>query len=121
MGMDKSRLGITLKTLLVTYILTGILLVVLALALYKFRLKENQIRLGVNLVYVVTCLVGGVIMGKSIRQRRFFWGLLLGLVYFGVLLGVSFLLNKGLNGTLDQILTTMAICAASGTVGGMLS
>ena len=112
--MEKSKLQATLKTLLISYILTGILLVVLAFALYKFRLKEGQIRIGVNAVYIITCLVGGLIMGKSIRQRRFFWGLTLGLVYFLVLLAVSFLLNKGLNGTMNQILTTMAICAASG-------
>ena len=110
--MEKSKLQATLKTLLISYILTGILLVVLAFALYKFRLKEGQIRIGVNAVYIITCLIGGLIMGKSIRQRRFFWGLLL---------AVSFLLNKGLNGTMNQILTTMAICAASGTIGGMIS
>ena len=35
-----------------------------------------------------------MIMGKSIRQRRFFWGLVLGIVYFLVLLAVSYLLNS---------------------------
>lgn len=119
--MEKSKLKVTLRNLLITYILTGILLVVLALALYKFRLKEAQIRLGVNGVYIVTCLFGGLLMGKSLRQRRFFWGLLLGVIYFLILLGVSFLLNKGLNGTPNQILTTLAICAASGSLGGMIS
>ncbi len=119
--MEKSKLQVTLRNLLITYILTGILLVVLALALYKFRLKEGQIRLGVNAVYIIACLFGGVLMGKSIRHRRFFWGLLLGLLYFLVLFAVSFLLNKGLNGSMNQLLTTMAICAVSGTAGGMLS
>lgn len=53
--MEKSKLQATLKTLLISYILTGILLVVLAFALYKFRLKEGQIRIGVNAVYIITC------------------------------------------------------------------
>lgn len=119
--MEKSKLGVTLKTLLISYILTGILLVILAFALYKFHLREGQIHIGVNAVYIITCLIGGLIMGKSIRQRRFFWGLVLGLVYFLVLLAVSWLLNRGLNGSLNQVLITMAVCAASGTVGGMIS
>lgn len=119
--MEKSKLQVTLRNLLITYILTGILLVVLSFALYKFRLKEGEIRLGVNVIYIITCLIGGVLMGKSLRHRRFFWGLLLGLLYFLVLLAVSFLLNKGLNGSMNQLLTTMAICAVSGTAGGMLS
>jgi putative membrane protein (TIGR04086 family) len=119
--MEKSKLQVTMKNLLISYILTGILLVILAFALYKFRLKEGQIKFCVNAVYIISCFFGGVIMGKNIRQRRFFWGLVLGLVYFLVLLGVSFLMNKGLNGTTNQIFTTMAMCAASGTVGGMIS
>lgn len=119
--MERSKLQITLKNLLFAYILTGILLVVLAFALYRFQLKESQIRMGVNLVYVLTCIFGGFLMGKGIKQRRFFWGLLLGLLYFLILLAVSFLLNKGINGTMNQILTTMAVCAVSGTAGGMLS
>lgn len=119
--MERSKLQATLKTLLISYILTGILLLILAFTLYQFHLKESQIRIGVNAVYIITCLMGGLIMGKSIRQRRFFWGLVLGLLYFLVLLAVSFLLNKGLNGTVSQVLTTMAVCAASGTIGGMLS
>lgn len=119
--MEKSKLQATLKTLLISYLLTGILLLILAFALYKFRLKEGQIRIGVNAVYIITCLIGGLLMGKTIRQRRFFWGLVLGLLYFSVLMAVSFLLNKGLNGTINQVLTTMAVCAASGTIGGMLS
>jgi len=76
--MEKSKLQVTLRNLLITYILTGILLVVLALALYRFRLKEGQIRLGVNAIYIIACLFGGVLMGKSVRHRRFFWGLLSG-------------------------------------------
>lgn len=119
--MEKSKLQVTLRNLLITYIMTGILLLILAFALYRFRLKEGQIRIGVNAVYIITCLLGGILMGKSIPQRRFFWGLILGLMYFLILLAVSFLLNKGLNGTLNQILTTMAVCAVSGTAGGMLS
>lgn len=119
--MEKSKLQVTLKNLLITYILTGILLVVLSFALYKFRLKEGQIRIGVNAVYILTCLFGGMLMGKAIGQRRFFWGLLLGLTYFLVLFAASFLINKGLTGSSQQILTTLAMCAASGTAGGMLS
>ena len=69
--MEKSKLQATLKTLLISYILTGILLVVLAFALYKFRLKEGQIRIGVNAVYIITCLIGGLIMGKSIDSGVF--------------------------------------------------
>ena len=78
-----------LRSLLISYVLSGILLAALAFALYKLRLKEGQVNLMVYAVYLLTCLCGGFLAGKRIRQRRFFWGLLSGLLYFLVLFAVS--------------------------------
>ena len=68
------------RALIVTYILSGILLVTLSFALYKFRLPENQVDLAVYAVYILSCFFGGVIAGKTMRTRRFFWGLVLGVL-----------------------------------------
>lgn len=119
--MNKPKIFVMLRTLLVTYILTGILLVILAFALYKFKLKESQVSIGVNVIYILTCLIGGFLAGKSIRQRRFVWGLMAGLAYFAVLFIVSLAANKGLGSDMNQILTVLGMCAGSGTIGGMLS
>ena len=110
-----------LRSLLISYVLSGILLAALAFALYKFRLKEGQIRIGVNAVYIITCLVGGLIMGKSIRQRRFFWGLLTGLLYFLALFAASVLLRQGRVPDFSHVLPVLACCAAGGMAGGILS
>lgn len=119
--MGNGKLKIVIRSLLFSYILTGILLLALAFALYKFRLKEGQVAVAVNVIYVITCLLGGFMIGKSIRQRRFFWGLILGLAYFLVLFLVSFLMNRGFSGNMNQVLLAMGMCVASGTLGGMLS
>ena len=66
------------RALIVTYILSGILLVVLSFALFKFRLPENQVNVAVCAVYVISCFFGGILAGKTMRTRRFFWGLVLG-------------------------------------------
>lgn len=63
------------RALIVTYILSGILLVVLSFALFKFRLPENQVNVAVCAVYVISCFFGGILAGKTMRTRRFFWGL----------------------------------------------
>ena len=68
--------------LIVTYILSGILLAVLSFALFKFRLPENQVNVAVCAVYVISCFFGGILAGKTMRTRRFFWGLVLGTLYF---------------------------------------
>lgn len=110
-----------LRSLLVSYILSGILLAVLAFALYQLRLKEGQVNIMVYVIYFVTCFMGGLTAGKGIRQRRFFWGLLSGLLYFLVLFAVSWLINKGGAVDIHRSLTVMAICAVGGTTGGMIS
>ena len=49
------------RALIATYILSGILLMVLSFALFKFRLPENQVNLAVCAVYVLSCFFGGII------------------------------------------------------------
>lgn len=110
-----------LRSLLISYVLSGILLAALALALYKLRLKEGQVNLMVYAVYLLTCLSGGFLAGKRIRQRRFFWGLLSGLLYFLVLFAVSWAMNMGSAIDMERSVTVMGICALGGTIGGMLS
>ena len=56
-----------IRSLLISYVLSGILLAALAFALYKLHLKEGQVNLMVFAVYFVTCLAGGLLAGKGIR------------------------------------------------------
>ena len=119
--METSKLKVGMRSLLFSYILSGILLLAVSFVLYKFRIKESQVKLAVNAIYIISCLLGGFIMGKGIRQRRFIWGLLLGVMYFGILMLVSYVMKKQLSGNTIQLTTTMLMCAFSGTIGGMLS
>lgn len=119
--METSKIKVTLRSLLFSYILSGILLVLISFALYKFRLKENQVQMAVSSIYILSCIAGGFLMGKGCRQRRFFWGLLFGFLYFAVLFLVSMLLQKNIASTTTQTFITMATCIGSGVVGGVLS
>lgn len=110
-----------LRSLLLSYVLSGILLAALAFALYKLRLKESQVNLLVFAIYFITCLAGGFLAGKRIRQRRFFWGLLSGLFYFLVLFAVSWAMNLGSPIDMERSVTVMGVCALGGTLGGMFS
>ena len=110
-----------IRSLLISYVLSGILLAALAFALYKLHLKEGQVNLMVFAVYFVTCLAGGLLAGKGIRQRRFFWGLLSGLFYFVVLFAVSWAMNMGSPIDMERSVTVMGVCALGGTIGGIIS
>lgn len=119
--MGTSKTKVFLRSLLFSYLLSGVLLLAISFALYKFRLKESQIQMGVVLVYVLSCALAGLLAGKALRRQRFFCGLAAGLLYFLVLFAVSFLLGKGISTSLQQVLTILGICAGSGILGGILS
>lgn len=108
------------KCLLFSYILTGVLLLVMALLLYKLELSAGMVSLGVILIYVVSTFLGGFVMGKRIGNKKFFWGFLIGLAYFLILLIVSLLANHSAGEVTNDIFTTLLICAGAGMMGGML-
>ena len=110
-----------LRSLLISYLLSGVLLASLAFALYKLRLSEGTVNLMVFAVYLAACLTGGFLAGRRIRQRRFFWGLLSGLLYFLVLFAVSRLLNQGVPLDLRRSSYVLGLCILGGTFGAVLS
>lgn len=119
--MDISKPRVFLQSLLFSYILSGILLIAVSFALFKFRLKESQVEMAVHLVYILSCGLAGFLAGKGLKRRRFFCGLAAGLLYFAVLLAVSMILNRGVFSGMPRLLSTLAFCAGSGIIGGVLS
>ena len=102
-----------LSTLLIMYILTGVALFVLAFLLYKMELTENIVTIGITAIYVVSGLLGGIIIGKRMKTRRFLWGIIMGAAYFLVLLIGSALLNRGLTSDMLHIGLTLVMCMVS--------
>ena len=96
-GAVSGKIGWLLKSLLAAYALTGILLLGLAMILYKLNVEENVVSAGIIGIYVTSTFFGGLIIGKMAKVRRFFWGLLLGVSYFLLLL----IITLGVYRTLD--------------------
>ena len=109
-----------LKCLLFSYILTAILLMLLALLLYKVGLPEGIVSIAISAIYVVATFVAGLIVGKKLKTRKFLWGMLMGVVYFVVLAVISLLVNQSVGELGNSFLTTLTLCAAGGTLGGMV-
>ncbi len=110
-----------IKILFVMYLVTCILLLLLALVLYKSEPGEMVSKVWLIAVYIISGLLGGFLIGKRTGSRKFLWGCLMGTLYFAVLFAVSLLLYKGLAGDWMHLGTTFVLCVASGTVGGMIS
>lgn len=110
-----------LKSLLVSYVITGILLLLLAVALFKFELNEKAVSAAIVAIYIMATLLGGIVIGKYARVRRYLWGLGLGIGYFALLLLITLGVYRTLNGDAANLVTTLILCAGGGMAGGMLS
>ncbi len=109
------------KALLVSYLLTGALLLLLAGLLCRFQIDEGKIRIGIIVTYIASCFAGGFLAGKMMRSRKFLWGLALGFLYFLIMTLVSLAVNRELQGSSSAFVTTFLLCMSGGMLGGMLS
>lgn len=108
-----------LKCLLLSYILTAVMLLLLALGVYKLGLSEGTVSIAISAIYVVATFAAGFVAGKKLQTRKFIWGMLLGAFYFLVLAIISLLVNQSVGELGNSFLTTLVLCAAGGTLGGM--
>ena len=110
-----------MKALLASYIVTGILLFILKLLLYKFEWDEQMITAGIIAIYVISTFAGGFILGKLKGTRKFLWGLIMGMLYFLLLFLISFGVYRSFDGNGTNVLTTLLLCAGGGMLGGMIA
>ena len=119
-GIEQTAVRI-LKALLCAYIVTGIMLLILTILLYKAGLSEENVNAGIILTYVISTFAGGFVMGKLTGTKKFLWGLLLGVLYFVLLLLISLGVYHTLQAEITNLLTTFLLCAGGGVLGGMVS
>lgn len=109
------------KILLFSYIITGLMLMLLALLLLNFNLGVKAVTGAVIAIYVIATFFAGMIIGKRMDNRKYLWGMLEGLAYFVVLALISLIAGKDGFAPAGSVLTTLALCVCGGTMGGMVS
>ena len=119
-GLERKILWMV-KALLCAYVVTGIMLLILTVLLYKLGLSEENVNAGIILIYVISTFSGGFVIGKFAKIRKFLWGLLAGVLYFILLLLISLGIYHSLQGETVHLVTTFLLCAGGGMLGGMVS
>lgn len=107
--------------LLFSYLAAGIFLLILALLLFKTGITGNMLRAGIIFSYIFPTILGGFIVGRNQKSRRFLWGLLLGVLFFLVIFAVSAAMQQTFLLKAGQIFSVFFMCALGGMLGGMLS
>ena len=108
------------KGIVFAYVVSAVILLVLALLLFQWDAPEGVIRGGVVFAYVISCFIAGVIISKQHGERRYLWGILAGVAYYVILLAVSMICNRAVFTSIPGILPALFLCLAGGMLGGML-
>lgn len=95
-----------LRSLFLAYLLSGVCLLLLALLVFKFDIGKGPVTVGILVIYVLSCLAGGFLAGKILRQDKYRWGFLVGLCYFVLLAAVSFAVQRKWDMSFQHLVTT---------------
>ena len=117
----KKEAPIWLFTMLAAYIVTGLMLLLLAFLVYQFQVGEKGVDIAIIVVYVLVNFMTGFFMGKKKKVKKYLAGMFSGMAYFVILVLVSLICNHGLQDFSGSFFTTLALCAGAGTLGGMFS
>ena len=117
----ETRIVWMLKSLLFSYVVTGMLLALLTVLLYKFELDEQLVSAAIVAIYVLATMAGGLVIGKLVKVRRFLWGLGLGAAYFALLMLITLGVYHTLNWNAANMITAFILCSGGGMIGGMIS
>lgn len=124
--MDKTiqkntKLFAMIRSLLISYIMTTIILLILALLVYKMDVSNGVISAGVILSYILSNFIGGLLIGKSVDQKKYLWGIITGVLYFTVILAISLILSNTLFSHFGSAISVFVMCTLGGMLGGMVS
>lgn len=116
-----SRIFNVVKTIVISYALTCVILLALSFGVYKFDLSNWQITTGIIITYIVASFIGGFIIATREKNRRILWGMGVGLIYFLILAVASIAVNKGIAIDTMEAVRALLICAVSGAAGAFFT
>ncbi|NLL01153.1 MAG: TIGR04086 family membrane protein [Clostridiales bacterium] len=116
-----TRVIYILEALVFSYIITGLLLLIISFLMLKLELSSVVISAVINFIYIASAFTGGFFIGKKAEQKKFIWGLFVGVIYFIILMLVSLMMNRAGTLPLGSLFTVFIITGLSGMLGGMVS
>lgn len=118
--VSKKNIIVLGRGVLTSAIVTAIGLAALAGLAWGLHMKDSGMNIGVVVIYILSCLIGGLTAGKGVKEKRFLWGLFTGIIYFVVLAAISAAAAGGVSMSIGGYITTALICMGSGMLGGMI-
>ena len=109
-----------IKVLMLTYVVTGLMLMLVSFLMYQLGLEEGQVSVAVMIVYFLAGLLAGFLSGRTWKNKKYLWGMAAGLLYFVILAAASLIVHGGWTGDPGAAMLCGALCIGGGALGGML-
>ncbi len=109
------------RIFLFMYGMTAVLLFLLAAFAQRMQLDEGKLSIGIGMIYVISCFLGGFLAGKILKTKKFLWGLLLGSIYVLLIAVISLIAGEGMNSSPAGAAWNILLCILGGTLGGMIA
>ena len=72
-------------------------------------------------IYGISNLIGGYLIGKVMTKKKFMWGAISGILYFAIIVVIAFIVKGGIDTGSVGLISGFLISVAAGTLGGMIS
>lgn len=109
-----------MKVILLEYAVSVIMLMITALIMYKAGIGQKTTGYIIILIYFISNLCGGFVMGRIQKSKRLLWGGMMGILYFVILFLVSLILN-GAIASGGVLLFALISSVSGGCIGGIIS
>lgn len=117
----KNKIIPAVKTVAFMSITTATMILLMSLLFYKAEIDDKGIKLGVVITYFITTFIGGFIFGKVNEKKKYLFGILIGVIYFLLLMVCSLIWGNIETLFTGRILAALISCIAGGMIGGMVS
>lgn len=117
--LNKFNLSNLLRGLALAFIITFILLLVVALVLRFTDIRESNMTLFNNLVLTASIVFSSAMLGRKAKERGWLNGAVLGFLYYFIIIILNLLFNKPMNFSMF-LLIRLIIATTLGAIGGMI-
>ena len=115
----RSKLFPVVRTLLLSFLISILILCLMALLMWKLSLSDGQVKTGLYLSYLLSCLFGGFCFGRIFPKRRILWGLGFGIGYFLLLALICVIIAK--EALSYPAFLVLGLCCLGGCAGAFFS
>ncbi len=108
-----------IKGMLFSLAVSVVMMLVLAVFVYFMNIPDRTVSMLVFALSAIAVFLGALILARNISSRGLANGLIMAILYFAVLVGVSVIINGSVSFGMQNVMRMVSVLAA-GMLGGVM-